>query len=184
MSFFAVIVAAGSGQRAGPGGAKQWRTLAGKPVVRWSLEALLAAGAREVVVVVPAGDERIAAEAFADLHNWRAIPGGAATRDSVQAGIAACGAGPDEVILIHDAARPFLSPAVARAAAAAALPEAKRPLPRPARPGHAQANRRADAGQFDHFAGRPVAGPDAAGVPAQDRQRIIAKTALSALVCL
>jgi len=120
MNFSAVIVAAGSGQRAGPGGAKQWRNLAGKPVVRWSLEAMLAAGAREVVVVIPAGDETIAAEAFADLPRWRAIPGGAARHDSVLAGVAACRAGPDDVILIHDAARPFLSAAVAHAAAAAA----------------------------------------------------------------
>ena len=128
MNFSAVIVAAGSGQRAGPGGAKQWRRLAGKPVVRWSLEAMLAAGAREVVVVVPSGDETIAAEAFAGLPRWRAIPGGAERHQSVRAGIAACNSGPDEVILIHDAARPFLSAAVARAAAAAAL-EADGALP-------------------------------------------------------
>jgi 2-C-methyl-D-erythritol 4-phosphate cytidylyltransferase/2-C-methyl-D-erythritol 2,4-cyclodiphosphate synthase len=128
MDFFAVVVAAGAGQRAGPGGAKQWRILAGKPVVRWSIEALLAAGAKEVVVVVPPGDEGLAAETFAGLSRWRAIAGGAARHDSVLAGIAACGAGPDEVILIHDAARPFLSAAVARAAAAAAL-EADGALP-------------------------------------------------------
>ncbi|HEY5288399.1 MAG TPA: NTP transferase domain-containing protein, partial [Caulobacteraceae bacterium] len=46
MDFTAVIVAAGSGARAG--GAKQWRRLAGKPIARWSLEAFLAAGARHV----------------------------------------------------------------------------------------------------------------------------------------
>jgi 2-C-methyl-D-erythritol 4-phosphate cytidylyltransferase / 2-C-methyl-D-erythritol 2,4-cyclodiphosphate synthase len=128
MTFFALIVAAGSGQRAGPGGAKQWRSLGGKPVVRWSLEALLAAGAREVVVVIPPGDEVLAAEVFAGLPRWRVIPGGAARHDSVQAGIRACGAGPDDVILIHDAARPFIAPVVAQAAATAAL-EADGALP-------------------------------------------------------
>jgi 2-C-methyl-D-erythritol 4-phosphate cytidylyltransferase/2-C-methyl-D-erythritol 2,4-cyclodiphosphate synthase len=120
MIFSAVIVAAGSGQRAGPGGAKQWRRLAGKPVARWSLEALLGAGAREVVVVIPAGDEALAAEAFAGLPRWRLQAGGAARHDSVLAGLAALGAAADEVVLIHDAARPFLSREVARAAAAAA----------------------------------------------------------------
>ena len=45
MTFSAVVVAAGSGTRAGPGQAKQWRDLAGKPVLRWSVEALLASGA-------------------------------------------------------------------------------------------------------------------------------------------
>jgi len=48
MSFSVVIVAAGGGTRAGPGLAKQWRALAGKPVLRWSVEAVLAAGARHV----------------------------------------------------------------------------------------------------------------------------------------
>ena len=50
MTFSAIVVAAGSGSRAG--GDKQWRRLGGKPVVRWSVEALLDAGAEEVVVVV------------------------------------------------------------------------------------------------------------------------------------
>jgi 2-C-methyl-D-erythritol 4-phosphate cytidylyltransferase/2-C-methyl-D-erythritol 2,4-cyclodiphosphate synthase len=120
MIFSAVIVAAGSGQRAGPGGAKQWRTVAGKTVARWSLEALLAAGAREVVVVIPVGDEGLAAKAFAGLPRWRLQVGGAARHHSVLEGLAALDAAPDEVVLIHDAARPFLSAAVAREAAMAA----------------------------------------------------------------
>ncbi|WP_374388791.1 NTP transferase domain-containing protein, partial [Brevundimonas sp.] len=53
MTFSAIIVAAGSGSRAG--GEKQWRPLGGKPVLRWSAETLLAAGAGELVVVVAAG---------------------------------------------------------------------------------------------------------------------------------
>jgi 2-C-methyl-D-erythritol 4-phosphate cytidylyltransferase/2-C-methyl-D-erythritol 2,4-cyclodiphosphate synthase len=121
MTFDAVIVAAGSGQRAGAGLAKQWRRVAGKPLVRWSLEALLAAGAREVVVVIPPGDEAVAAAAFAGLPRWKTRPGGAARHESVLAGLLALAAGPDEVVLIHDAARPFLTAAIAREAAAAAL---------------------------------------------------------------
>ncbi|MFN5618027.1 MAG: 2-C-methyl-D-erythritol 4-phosphate cytidylyltransferase, partial [Brevundimonas sp.] len=56
MDFAGVVVAAGSGSRAGAGSAKQWRALGGRPVLRWSVEALLDAGAAEVVVVIPAGD--------------------------------------------------------------------------------------------------------------------------------
>ena len=52
MRFSAIIVAAGSGARAGSDTPKQWRPLAGKPVARWSLEALLAAGAETVAVVI------------------------------------------------------------------------------------------------------------------------------------
>src|SRR5438105_1311687 len=103
MGFAAVIVAAGSGSRAG--GPKQWRMLAGKPVVRWSLEALLAAGAERVAVVVPAGEEPLAAEVLGGLPRWRAAAGGVTRALSVQAGLAALGADDDEVVLVHDAAR-------------------------------------------------------------------------------
>lgn len=109
MDFSAVIVAAGSGSRAGEGVAKQWRLLAGKPVLRWSAEALLAAGARSLVVVVKAGDEALAAEALEGLANWRTAPGGAARADSVKAGLAALTDEAPDAVLIHDAARPFVS---------------------------------------------------------------------------
>ncbi|HEX6858985.1 MAG TPA: bifunctional 2-C-methyl-D-erythritol 4-phosphate cytidylyltransferase/2-C-methyl-D-erythritol 2,4-cyclodiphosphate synthase [Caulobacteraceae bacterium] len=109
MSFSAVIVAAGSGSRAGPGAAKQWRLLAGKPVLRWSAEALIGAGAREVVVVIPGGFEDAADEALAGLGGWTAVEGGATRSKSVQAGLHAL-SGPDsEPVLVHDAARPFLT---------------------------------------------------------------------------
>jgi len=109
MEFSAVIVAAGSGARAGLGGAKQWRLLAGKPMVRWSVEALAAAGARRLVVVVPADDEARATEAFSGLSGWLAVPGGATRALSVQAGLRALNADRDEAVLVHDAARPFVS---------------------------------------------------------------------------
>ncbi len=108
MDFSAVIVAAGSGQRAGPGGAKQWRTLGGKPVARWSLEALLAAGARRVVVVAPADDTELAREAFAGLSGWVLAPGGATRDQSVISGLKALDADGEEIVLIHDAARPLV----------------------------------------------------------------------------
>src|ERR1700710_1632414 len=49
MSFSAVVVAAGAGLRAGPGEPKAWRTLGSRPLIRWSVEGLLAAGAGEGV---------------------------------------------------------------------------------------------------------------------------------------
>ncbi len=107
MDFTAVIVAAGRGSRAG--GAKQWRDLAGKPVARWSLEALLAAGARHVAVVVAAGEELAASEAFSGLSHWSAVTGGVERFDSVRAGLAAIAPMATEAVLVHDAARPFVS---------------------------------------------------------------------------
>jgi 2-C-methyl-D-erythritol 4-phosphate cytidylyltransferase / 2-C-methyl-D-erythritol 2,4-cyclodiphosphate synthase len=107
MGFTSVIVAAGVGQRAGSGAAKQWRLLAGKPVARWSAEALLAAGTDELVVVIGPDQAELAQEAFNGLA-VRFAEGGQARSDSVKAGLAALGRADDEVVLIHDAARPLL----------------------------------------------------------------------------
>jgi 2-C-methyl-D-erythritol 4-phosphate cytidylyltransferase/2-C-methyl-D-erythritol 2,4-cyclodiphosphate synthase len=109
MGFAAVVVAAGSGTRAGPGEAKQWRTLAGRPIVRWSVEALLAAGADEVIVVVAPGAEAFAEEALAALPRWRAVAGGETRSRSVRNGLAAISGGDERLVLVHDAARPLLT---------------------------------------------------------------------------
>ena len=110
MTFSGIIVAAGSGSRAG--GDKQWRDLGGEPVVRWSAEALLNAGADELIVVVAPGAEDRAAQALHGLLRWRAVAGGEARADSVRAGLAALACSPDHPVLIHDGARPLLSAAV------------------------------------------------------------------------
>jgi 2-C-methyl-D-erythritol 4-phosphate cytidylyltransferase/2-C-methyl-D-erythritol 2,4-cyclodiphosphate synthase len=111
-AFAAIVVAAGSGSRAG--GAKQWRMLGGKPVMRWSVEALLDAGAADVVVVVAAGAEAEAEAALAGLSGWRPATGGDTRAASVRNGLQALGAPPDRPVLIHDAARPLLDAAVIR----------------------------------------------------------------------
>ena len=108
MEFCAIIVAAGTGQRAGAGGAKQWRTLRGKVIARWSLEALLASGASRVVVVTSPEDEAVARQAFEGLPRWSLAPGGATRDRSVISGLDALRAGDQEIVLIHDAARPLL----------------------------------------------------------------------------
>ncbi|ADL01091.1 bifunctional 2-C-methyl-D-erythritol 4-phosphate cytidylyltransferase/2-C-methyl-D-erythritol 2,4-cyclodiphosphate synthase [Brevundimonas subvibrioides] len=110
MTFAAIVVAAGSGSRAG--GDKQWRPLGGKPVVRWSVEALLNAGAEQVVVVVASDGHGRAADALAGLSHWTAVSGGADRSDSVQAGLRALSGPGDRIVLVHDAARPLLSPDV------------------------------------------------------------------------
>jgi len=109
MTFRVVIVAAGSGERAGPGGPKQWRPVGGRPVARWSLKTFLDHGAAQVIVVVPAGDEARATEAFRGLDGWSLIRGGATRTESVKAGLAALDGGEDDIVMIHDAARPFVT---------------------------------------------------------------------------
>ena len=83
-------------------------------MLRWSVEALLQAGAEEVVVVVSSGAEGEAHKALAGLRAWRTVRGGASRADSVRNGLEALGGADDRPVLIHDAARPFLSEAVIR----------------------------------------------------------------------
>ena len=106
-AFAAVVVAAGSGSRAG--GAKQWRRLGGKPVIRWSVEALLEAGAEEVVVVIADGAEAEAGSALEGLPRWRLVTGAENRAWSVINGLRALEGSGDPIVLVHDAARPFLS---------------------------------------------------------------------------
>ncbi|WP_313103360.1 2-C-methyl-D-erythritol 4-phosphate cytidylyltransferase, partial [Brevundimonas sp.] len=85
MGFAAIVVAAGSGSRAG--GDKQWRSVGAKPMVRWSVETLLKAGADPVLVVVAPGAESRLNEALDGLSGWTAVIGGATRAESVCAGL-------------------------------------------------------------------------------------------------
>lgn len=108
MTFSTLVVAAGRGSRAGTGEAKQWRRLAGKPVLRWSVEALLAAGSESVVVIVAPELTARAADVLAGLSGWRVIVGGDTRAASVKAGLDALEPAADTIVMIHDAARPLL----------------------------------------------------------------------------
>ncbi len=111
MEFSAIIVAGGSGQRAGSGPAKQWRQVGGQPVLRWSVAAMLQAGAKPLIVVVPQGAEAEAQSALEGLQGWHSVIGGTRRTDSVRAGLDALKASPHPIasVLIHDAARPFVT---------------------------------------------------------------------------
>jgi len=108
MTFSAVIVAAGASLRAGPGEPKPWRDLGGRPVLAWSAHALSAAGARRLVVVTTADRKEAALSLLAGLPGLEVVEGGPARSLSVRAGLAALDGPPDEPVLVHDAARPFL----------------------------------------------------------------------------
>jgi 2-C-methyl-D-erythritol 4-phosphate cytidylyltransferase/2-C-methyl-D-erythritol 2,4-cyclodiphosphate synthase len=114
----AIIAAGGSGQRAGV--AKQWVQLGGESVLRRSARSLAACDlVDELVAVVPPGHVERGRREVADLGKpCQVVEGGPARADSVRNGLAAlpgC-----TVVLIHDAARPFASPALARAVVLAA----------------------------------------------------------------
>ena len=109
----ALIVAAGSGTRAGGGLPKQYAPVAGKPMLRHSIERLLAHPAIAAVhVVIHPGHIVHYEAAAAGLNLAPPITGGAERADSVRAGLAAIAADAPDYVLVHDAARPFLSSAV------------------------------------------------------------------------
>lgn len=113
MSSWAIVVAAGRGQRFGS--AKQYAELAGRPLVAWSVDAARA-WCDGVVLVLPPPD----AGAGARVWEADAVVGGGATRSaSVRAGLGAVPASA-EVIAVHDAARP-LAPATVWEAVLAAV---------------------------------------------------------------
>lgn len=106
MSTAAIIVAAGRGLRAGGGLPKQWRDLAGRPVVAHALAAF--AGMTRVLVIHP--DDRIMAEAVAG--DAMIVLGGSSRAASVRAALEALADRGITKVLIHDAARPTVSPAL------------------------------------------------------------------------
>jgi 2-C-methyl-D-erythritol 4-phosphate cytidylyltransferase len=113
------VAAAGSGERLGAGGPKAFVPLAGRPMVEWSVAALRAAAAvRSIVVACPPG--HVHELGGGDLG---VVEGGATRSQSVANALEAVGT---ELVAIHDAARPLLTPQLVEAvvAALAADPEA------------------------------------------------------------
>lgn len=104
--FAAVVVAAGQGLRAGQAVPKQFARWRGKPVVRHSVEALIAAGAEPVVIAIPQGGREIAATALSGLRNIQLVTGGLTRQASVRAALEGLGPASPINVLIHDAARP------------------------------------------------------------------------------
>jgi len=101
----ALIVAAGKGERLGSGLPKQFRTLAGKAVLRWAVEPFLRHSAvRDVRVVVGPGQEQLAAQVLNGVDVGPFVTGGTERADSVRAGLQAIAT---DAVLVHDAARPF-----------------------------------------------------------------------------
>jgi 2-C-methyl-D-erythritol 4-phosphate cytidylyltransferase len=96
----ALIVAAGRGERLGLDRPKALITLAGRPMLEWSVAALRAVPEiNRIVVALPASDLDAAPE------GTHAVAGGAARSQSVRAALAAAGEG--DPVIVHDAARPL-----------------------------------------------------------------------------
>ena len=101
-----LIVAAGKGERAGTELPKQYERLAGKPMLRRTVEAF---AGYPVQVVIGAGQQERAATALAGLDVPAPVTGGATRQESVRLGLDALAKDAPDFVLIHDAARPLVS---------------------------------------------------------------------------
>ena len=116
----AVIVAAGRGSRAGAGGPKQYRMLAGRAVLAWTAEAFLSHPKIDAVrVIIHRDDVDAYGEAMREFsgHPKLLTPttGGAERQDSVRLGLESIEETAPAQVLIHDAARPFVdAPTISR----------------------------------------------------------------------
>ena len=114
MSVAALIVAAGRGARAAgeDGRPKQYCPIGGVPMLSRSIGAFAAhPGVDDILVVIHPDDAALYAAA-SEPHAKRlrrAVQGGARRQDSVRAGLEALASEAPSSVLIHDAARPFVS---------------------------------------------------------------------------
>ncbi|HYB23170.1 MAG TPA: 2-C-methyl-D-erythritol 4-phosphate cytidylyltransferase [Solirubrobacteraceae bacterium] len=110
----ALIVAAGSGERLGADRPKALVDVAGRAMYRWSLQALAdTRGIERIAIAAPHDFGESADEpAFAVTREVIVVPGGATRSESVHRALAAVG--PGDPVLVHDAARPLLTPRIAR----------------------------------------------------------------------
>ena len=102
----ALIVAAGQGARAGGDMPKQYRSVAGKTVLTHAIDALASHPAiGHIQVVIAAGHQTLYEAAIGSRALPDPVVGGTMRRDSVIAGLESIDA---DIVLIHDAARPFI----------------------------------------------------------------------------
>ncbi len=104
--FVGLIAAAGSGVRLGRGEPKAVARLSGRPLLAWTLDVFVPLRLDRLLVTAP--PDRV--DEFAAIAQGRAIvvAGGETRSASVRLGIAALRPDADDVVAVHDAARPFL----------------------------------------------------------------------------
>jgi len=109
----AIIVAAGRGLRAGSGGPKQYRSIGGRTVISRAMEPFCRHP--QIFAVQPVlnpDDTAMFNEAVCDMRYQPPASGGATRQASVRAGLEALASQSPDIVLIHDAARPFVTAAL------------------------------------------------------------------------
>lgn len=115
-----VIVAAGKGERVGGAMPKQYAPLLGKPMLRWTMEAFARhPGIDLIQVVIGVNDEAAYADAMRGLNVLPTLAGGPTRQHSVMHGLEVLAHHKPDHVLIHDAARPLVSPQIIQGVIAA-----------------------------------------------------------------
>jgi 2-C-methyl-D-erythritol 4-phosphate cytidylyltransferase len=107
MAWVAIVPAAGSGTRLGRGEPKAMVTLGGRPLLASALEMLRSSGIARIVVAGPPA--RLADVSSLLRAGESAVSGGATRAESVRRAFASLGAASDDVVCVHDAARPLVT---------------------------------------------------------------------------
>ena len=111
----AIILAAGKSERMGGGVDKAFLSLVNKPVVAWSLLAFEKCEDIDRIVLVVRKDQVMGSKAVVKMFGIskidKIVPGGGERQESVAAGLAACDAD-TRTVVIHDGARPMVTPEI------------------------------------------------------------------------
>jgi len=119
MKVAVIIVAAGRGHRAGAGQPKQYLPLCGKSILQHTIESFLNAPYVNLIQTVIHEDDRalydqataeLSLEIFPEISLADPVTGGATRQQSVMNGLMALADQEPDLVLIHDAARPFVTP--------------------------------------------------------------------------
>lgn len=108
-----ILVAAGRGLRAGPGGPKQYRAIGGQTIIHRAMQPFCSHP--DIAIVQPVlnpDDTAMFTASVAGLRHLSPASGGATRQSSVHAGLEALTGHKPDIVLIHDAARPFVSHAL------------------------------------------------------------------------
>ena len=112
----AVVLAAGQGKRMGTETAKQYLLLDGKPVLYYALQAFEQSEVDTVILVTGKDEIEYCQKEIVDFFGFRkvkaVVPGGKERYHSVACGLQALEKAETELVLIHDGARPFVTPEI------------------------------------------------------------------------
>lgn len=119
----AIVLAAGNGTRMGSGVKKQYLEIGGKPLIYYALQAFEESVIEEVILVTVPGEENYCQTEIVEKYSFhkisKIIAGGKERYDSVYCGL--CQLVNCNYVLIHDGARPFVTPEIIKRALQGAM---------------------------------------------------------------